>query len=159
MKKVLFFAITMLSLVFVSCNKDDDRDAFVGVYNGTISMKGTKVVDDGDPQPVTENKDGYFTIDKDGKKGKRVTVKITGVDYGSFTGSVDGNTLNIDAVHASFVNNGKLTNVDIVIEPAQIAENHITLNGSLHTLTTSVSSSSTSTEDLQAALLIEADKQ
>ena len=158
MKKIFWIALTMLSLVFVSCNKDDDRDTFVGVYNGTISMKGTKVVDDGDPQPVTENKDGYFTIDKDGKKGKRVTVKITGVDYGSFTGSVDGNTLNIDAVHASFVNNGKLTNVDIVIEPAQIAGSHITLNGSLHTLTTSVLPPS-SKEEITSALLIEADKQ
>ena len=158
MKKVLLIAIAMLSLVFVSCNKDDDRDTFVGVYNGMISMKGNKVVDDGDPQPVTENKDGYFTIDKDGKKGKRVTVKITGVDYGPFTGSVDGNTLNIDAVHASFVNNGKLTNVDIVIEPAQITDNHITLNGSLHTLTTSVLPPS-SKEEITSALLIEADKQ
>ena len=158
MKKIFWIALTMLSLVFVSCNKDDDRDTFVGVYNGTISMKGTKVVDDGDPQPVTENKDGYFTIDKDGKKGKRVTVKITGVDYGSFTGSVDGNTLNIDAVHASFVNNGKLTNVDIVIEPAQIAGSHITLNGTLHTLTTSVLPPS-SKEEITSALLIEADKQ
>jgi len=158
MKKVLLIAIAMLSLVFVSCNKDDARDTFVGVYNGMISMKGTKVVDDGDPQPVTENKDGYFTIDKDGKKGKRVTVKITGVDYGEFSGSVDGNTLNIDAVHASFVNNGKLTNVDIVIEPAQITDNHITLNGSLHTLTTSVLPPS-SKEEITSALLIEADKQ
>ncbi len=158
MKKVLFFAITMLGLLFVSCNKDDARDAYVGVYDGKISARGTKVVDDGDPQPVTENRNGVFTISKDGKRGKKVTVKITGVDYGSFTGSVDGNILTVDEVHVSFVNSGKLTNADIVIQPAQIADNHLILNGSLHTLTTSVTSPFTK-EEITSALLIEADKQ
>ena len=158
MKKIFWIAITMLSLVFVSCNKEDDRDAFVGVYNGTISARGTKVVDDGDPQSFTEDKNGYFTIAKDGKRGKRVTVKITGVDYGNLTGSVDGNTLTIDEVHVTLVNNGKMTNVNIVIEPTQIADNHITLNGSLHTITTTISLSS-SKEEIKSALLIKADKQ
>ena len=42
MKKVLFIAVAMLSLVFVSCNKDDERDgAFIEKdRNGKIISKG-----------------------------------------------------------------------------------------------------------------------
>ena len=153
----------MLGLLFVSCKKDDIRDAFTGSYVGKVSMKGTRVVNGGESQPVTESRTGYFSISRDGKNGNRVTVKIIGVEYGNLTGSVDNDVLTIDPLHTTINetknNTQKSTTVDLSFQPAQISGKHLILNGSLHTLTTSVSSSSTSTEDLQAALLIEADKQ
>ena len=147
MKKVLFIALAMLNLLFVSCNKEDDRDAFVGTYSGTLSVKGTVVIDNEDYQPVNEKVDGVFIVDKDGKKGKRVAVKIVGVDYGSLTGSVDGNVLTLDAVH--------MPSIDLVFEPAQLSNNHITVNGSIRALTIT----EFGTEELKAAILVEADKQ
>ena len=147
MKKVLWIVIMMLSLVFVSCIRDDDRDEFVGSYEGTISMNGTKVVNGGAPQPVSETRTGSFTIAKAGKKGKRVTIKITDFNYGTLGGSVDGSTLTIDPVH--------LSTIDLVFDPAQMKYDRLTLNGTIHTITTTAFT----TEDLQADLLIKADKQ
>ena len=162
MKKVLFVAIAMLSLVFVSCNKEDDRDAFVGTYAGKVNVKGTELIGD-EIHTVSESIDGTFTISKDGKKGSRVTISAAGLVYGqtgSLSGTVDGNVLTIDGVHVSqeafdFEGDKIVLSIDLVFEPAQLVNNHMTLNGSVHTLQIS----GPLKDELDAVLLVEAHKQ
>ena len=164
MKKLILLALALVCLLFFSCRKDDERDAFAGTFYGNLSVKGTKVVDGGDPQPVTQTNTGYFNIVKEGNKGNKVTIKIVGFDYGSLTGSVEGNTLTVDPLHTTVEETTKIAEktieVDLTFAPATIADGHLTLNGALHTRTTTVSGSPsvTSVEVINSAVLIDADK-
>lgn len=163
MKKVLFIAVAMLSLVFVSCNKDDERDAFVGSYVGEVTLIGSELVD-GENQIVSQTSSGTFTVSKDGKSGSRVTITGTGVAmYGqtaSLSGSVSGNVLTIDGIHVSQdaynIGGEKIAlSIDLVFEPAELVNNHITVKGSIHTL----QSAGPLKDELNAAITINADKQ
>lgn len=163
MKKVLFIAVAMLSLVFVSCNKDDERDAFVGTYVGEMTLKGTEIIN-GDTQTISQSSTGTFAVSKDGNSGNRVIISGVGIQMygqtGSLNGSVSGNVLTIDGVHVSQeaydLEGDKIAlSIDLVFDPVQLVNNHISVNGTIHSLQIS----GPLKDELKATITIEADKQ